>query len=672
MNSRIYTGHLLHVRKEPVSHSFTYPLYFYAFDLDELEDLDRDVAIFGHNRARPVAVHDADYLTNGPGTIREKLNACLRREGFDETTGPVVLVTAARYFNYVFNPVSFYYCYNRTGDLEYVVAEVNNTYKERHLYILRDDLTPETGFRKRYNAAKAFHVSPFNDMTGEYEFHFSDIGAQIDIRLDMIRRGRPVFHARMWGESHPLTSRNISRTLLRYPVTAALTMPRIVWQASRLRWQRKLEFRVKPGPSSRSTIRIAPPGRRDRWARRQVFTMLDRINRGSLAIVLPDGSTRRFGNPSTGTDATLRVNDHRLFRRIVWGGDNAFGDAYVDNDWDCDNPVDVLRLFADNIQIVEGRNQFFSTVTRFLDHCGHLLRKNTRSGSRKNIFDHYDIGNDFFRVFLDPTMTYSCALFEQTSDDLENAQRNKLWSLIRKAEIKASDHVVEIGCGWGSFAIEAAKRTGCRVTAVTISEAQKALAETRVREAGLEDQITVCLCDYRDITGCFDKLVSIEMLEAVGHEYHGRFFEVCDRLLKPDGIAALQVITTADHRYDPYRRRADWIQKRIFPGGMVPSLGTLVHAINRHSTLLFDSVVNIGPHYARTLFEWRSRLQNSEAEVKSMGFDDRFVRTWKYYFSYCEAGFAAGLLGDHQIVLKRTEGRRLPAGASGERTPAPG
>jgi cyclopropane-fatty-acyl-phospholipid synthase len=646
----------MHARLEPVHHDFMYRLSFFAFDLDELPAIDRRLSLFGYNRVRPFAIHDADYLDDGPGTIRDKLLSRLKSEGLDKPIERITLVTAARYFHYVFNPVSFYYCYNPANQLEYVVAEVNNTYRERHLYLLRDGPEPTRGFLKRFRSSKAFHVSPFNDMKGEYDFQFTDIGDTLDIRLDILREDRVVFRTRLWGDSKPLTNTALVRTALRHPVTTSLTMPRILWQAAKLRWGKKLEHRPKPPPSSPLTIRVAPPSRLQTWAMSEVFKTFRSFESGSLTVMLPDGPVHRFGREGTGVGATMRVNDYRLFRRVVLHGDNGFGDAYVDGDWMSDDPVAVLRVLADNMDVIENRRQTFSAITRVTDRIGHTLRRNTRWGSKRNIFAHYDIGNDFFQLFLDPTMTYSCALFAEPGDDLETAQMNKLRSLIDKARISPDDHVLEIGCGWGSFAIEAARRTGCRVTGVTISEAQRSVAVERVREAGLDDRVSIELCDYRDIEGSFDKIVSIEMLEAVGHEYFGKFFDACDRVLKPDGILAIQVITMPDERYQTYRFQSDWIQKRIFPGGMVASVGALRDAAKKHTAFAIDEAVDIGPHYARTLAVWRSRLKSKTRDLAAMGFDDRFCRTWEYYFSFCEAGFAAGLLGDHQIVFKRPRG----------------
>ena len=654
----------MHARLEPANHTFVYPLYFYAFDLDELERLDAAIPLFGYNRIRPVAVHDIDYLERRPGSIREKLLIRLERAGIEAPGGRITLITAARYFNHVFNPVSFYYCHDSVGNLVCIVAEVNNTFGERHIYLLRDSAGPEERFHASFSAPKAFHVSPFNDMEGEYEFLFSDAGDTIDIRINLLREGRVVFRTRLRGCAVALTTGGLVRTMLRYPLTASLTMPRIVWQAALLKWRRKLRHYPKPVPASGDTFRVSPARRHERWAMNMIFKIFRQFTRGRLSIELPDGRICRFGDVGSGTDASMRVTDYRIFPRLLTGGDNAFGDGFVDGAWRSYDPASVLRVLADNKDVIARRSQRFSLLTRTLNRVAHFLRRNTLRGSRRNIFDHYDIGNDFFQVFLDPGMTYSCALFRSPEDGLYEAQRAKLKSIIDKAHLSPDDHVVEIGCGWGSFAIEAATLTGCRVTAVTISEEQRRFAEERVRSAGLADRITIKLCDYRDLEGQFDKLVSIEMLEAVGHEYFGRFFAACDRLLRPDGRAVIQVITIPDQRYERYRRRPDWIQMRIFPGGIVPSLGALLDAMRRHSSLTVEHAENIGPNYARTLKEWRKRLLAGIHQVRAMGFDERFIRTWEYYFSYCEAGFSSGLLGTHQIVLNRPVSRRLERTAS--------
>lgn len=287
-------------------------------------------------------------------------------------------------------------------------------------------------------------------------------------------------------------------------------------------------------------------------------------------------------------------------------------------------------------------------------------RKNTLSCSAKIIQAHYDLSNEFFQVLLDQTMTYSCGLYLSPEDDLETAQRNKLQSIIRNARIDSNDHVLEIGCGWGSFAMEAAKRTGCRVTGITISKAQCSLARERVRQAGLEDRIAILLKDYREIQGSFDKIVSIEMLEGVGHKYFGAFFQCCDRLLKPNGLLVLQVITYPDQGYKSYRKECGWIPKHIFPGGLLPSLTALCEAMTASSSFIVEDLENIGIHYVRTSRDWRARFLAGIDRVSQLGFDREFQRKWLYYLSLCEAGFATRTQNDLQLVLTRIHNTRLP------------
>ena len=659
MNSRIFVGKIMHARLEPVMHRFTYPIYVYALDLDELDRLDRQLICFGHNKLRPVSIHDKDYL-KGEGTIGAKLRQFLKAQGCQDEVSRIELVTSARYFNTVFNPVNFYYCYRPDGSLRCTVAEVNNTFKETHLYILDTSDRPLPGELAHYRATKEFHVSPFNDMQGHYEFSFSDIRERLDIRIDLVRQGRKWILSRIWGDPVPLTSWNLFRTLLHYPVTAALTMPRIMWQAARLSMKR-LPVYTKPNPSSPMTIRTAPPTWRQKWSQAYILPFMARLKKGCLKVILPDHSVRVFGDPESDLRATLQINDPAFFWRCLAGGDIGFGESYMAGEWDTDDLPGLLRIFIENQDNISDRHIKLAWLGRRLNHFRHWLRSNTLTRSRLNIQAHYDLSNKFFQTFLDPSMTYSSALFLDPEESLEEGQRNKLQAVIRKAGLSAGEHILEIGSGWGSFAIEAARSTGCRVTSITLSNEQLVLARERARQAGLEGQVAFELCDYRHVSGQYDKIVSIEMLEAVGHEYLGTFFNVCDRLLKPDGLLVLQVITIPDQRYDAYRKGSDWIQKYIFPGGMLPSLTAICQAMTRHSRFILQNLENIGIHYARTLRLWRERFCAAGTELDSLGLDERDRRMWTYYFAYCEAGFATRTLGDLQLVLTRPNNKRIDA-----------
>ena len=373
------------------------------------------------------------------------------------------------------------------------------------------------------------------------------------------------------------------------------------------------------------TLQTRQPNLLERTAMRLVLPYLDGIRRGSLDLTMPDGSLRRFGRPGEEPAVALRARDYRFFWRILKDGDIGFGESYMFGEWEANDLTRLIELFLHNRQVFEAQSAQ-AWLGRMANRLLHTRNANTREGSRRNIQAHYDLSNDFYRLFLDPTMLYSCALWRCPAESLEEAQLNKLHALIEKAHIGPGDHVLEIGSGWGAFAIEAARRTGCRVTTITVSRKQYELALQRVAEAGLADRVEVRLCDYREVQGQYDKVVSIEMLEAVGHEFLGDFFRVVDRVLKPDGLVALQVITIPDQRYDAYRRGVDWIQKYIFPGGHLPSLTALSDAMTRHSHLVVERLDNIGIHYARTLREWRERFLARRDEVEKLGFDETFIR----------------------------------------------
>jgi cyclopropane-fatty-acyl-phospholipid synthase len=437
-----------------------------------------------------------------------------------------------------------------------------------------------------------------------------------------------------------------------------LTIPRIYREAFKLRFKRQLTYHPKPVPRSAMTIKRNPATPLQRRCRDLVLDYLQRTREGSLRLTLPDGKTFRSGDSGQGGDAglpgaALRINDHQFFPRVVIGGDIGFGEAFMKDEWDSDDVTAVVRFFIRNRDTVQDGRFQTTVASRGIEWLRHVAQRNTLWGSRRNIRRHYDLSNDFFQTFLDDSMAYSSAVFPSAETPLEAAQQNKFTRLIRKARLSAGDHVLEIGCGWGGFAIEAVRQTGCRVTGVTVSREQYTLARQRVKAAGLEDRIRIEFKDYRHIRGQYDKIISIEMLEAVGHAYYSIFFRSLDRLLAPHGIVVLQTITIPDQRYDSYRKERDWIQKHIFPGGLLPSLTILTQTMTRHSRLMVEHAENIGDHYALTLAEWRRRFIAARDTVAALGFDRQFRRKWIYYLSSCEAGFRERILGDLQLVLTR-------------------
>lgn len=655
MSAFLYDGFIEHLRRKPREHRFRYSLYLYGFDLEDLPDLDRRLPFFGYNRFRPAAIHDRDYLDTGPGTIREKLDRFLAKEGFGGDMARIFLVTSPRYFHYVFNPVSLYWIFAADGRLAGNVAEVNNTFGEKHLYILRSPGRAGGEQTATYSADKAFHVSPFNRIEGTYEFFFAGILKELDVRINIRQEGEVVFEAQLRGTPEPLTTASQLRMFLRHPLLPHLSMLRILYEAAKLSFGRKLTYHDKPVPLSPMTIRVKPPTFLQRRCRKTAVDLLTRAERGGLCMRLPDGSSITFGDPASPDRAEMTVRDWRFFSRAVIGGDIGLGESYMEEEWDSPDLVAVLAWFVRNRDAFFGRYQRLEPIFDRLNRVLYPIAENTLKGSRKNIITHYDLGNDFFTVFLDPSMTYSCARYLNESDSLEQAQKNKLQAMIRKAAIGPADHVLEIGCGWGSFAVEAARTTGCRLTGITISDAQYAFARERIRREGLEDRVEILLRDYREVTGSFDRIVSIEMLEALGHPYFEPFFACCDGLLKPGGTMALQFISIPDRRYDQYRRGHDWIRKHIFPGGQLPSLAVVMDALARKTCLNVQGLENIGKDYARTLRDWRERFVAGADRVTALGFDRPFRRKWVYYLAGCEACFETGYLGDLQMVMTKSE-----------------
>lgn len=410
-----------------------------------------------------------------------------------------------------------------------------------------------------------------------------------------------------------------------------------------------------------SALRAAAP--RGDWlarlGRRLVLRQLQQLHTGTLTLT--EGATKQhFGHGLPQVE--LSVHHPSFYADLAFGGSIGAGEAYMAGAWSCSDLTGLIRLMVLNQDVLDRMEGGFAALAAPLRKGLHWLNRNSRSGSRRNIGAHYDLGNDFFRLMLDDTLMYSCGIFETPRSTLREASIAKLDAICRKLDLQPGDHVLEIGTGWGGFALHAARHYGCRVTTTTISRNQYELARERIAAAGLDDRITVLLEDYRDLTGQYDKLVSIEMIEAVGHQYFDTYFAQCGRLLKPDGQMLLQAITIADQRYESARRSVDFIQRYIFPGCTIPSVTAMLDSITRASDMKLVQLEDIGPHYATTLARWRDNFFANIEQVRAMGYPESFIRMWEFYLCYCEGGFAERALGDvHMLLVK--PGCRRPAPA---------
>jgi len=389
-------------------------------------------------------------------------------------------------------------------------------------------------------------------------------------------------------------------------------------------------------------------------AKRLVLKLFSSIKVGRLTVH-DQGEVFTLGT-DTGTSAPqaeVTIHNPRTYWRILTGGTVASGEAYIDGDWSSDNLTEVTRLFSANMATMEAMADKQSWLTQLLLKLAHFGRRNNKEGSKANISAHYDLGNDFFQLFLDPTMMYSSAVFPTDSADLDTASLHKLDLICQALELKAEDRLIEIGTGWGGMALYAAEQYGCHVTTTTISQEQYQHTLDLVKARGLEDRITVLTQDYRDLEGQFDKLVSIEMIEAVGHEYYESYFKTLSQLLKPEGKAVIQAITITDQRYESARRSVDFIKRYIFPGGCLPSINIISENIAAHTDLQMAGLRDITLDYAKTLEAWHQRFLAKLDQVHAMGFDERFVRMWRFYLSYCEGGFRERIIGTYQITMTK-------------------
>ena len=373
---------------------------------------------------------------------------------------------------------------------------------------------------------------------------------------------------------------------------------------------------------------------------------------GCLEVVCPDG-TYTFGQSQDPLHAVVAVHDDRFFLRALLAGDVGVGEAYMDGDWSTPDLVAVVRLAVRNLDQLDSSNRFFTAFRRIADLLAHRRNRNTQSGSRRNIAYHYDLGNEFYRLFLDRDLAYSCAYYDSVDNTLEQAQIGKFDRICRKLQLSPRDHVLEIGTGWGGFAAYAAETYGCRMTTTTISRRQHDYARGMLSQSRAGERIQLLFEDYRNLRGQYDKIVSIEMFEAVGYEHYDDYFGACDRLLKPNGSMVLQTITMLEAKFQQYRKQSDWIKKHIFPGAELASVVEIQRSLARKTSMQLFHLEDIGMHYALTLNEWRCRFLEHLADVRQLGFEERFVRMWDYYLAYCEGAFRERYISDVQLVLSK-------------------
>ncbi len=422
---------------------------------------------------------------------------------------------------------------------------------------------------------------------------------------------------------------------------------------------------VREGPLTPSVSRL---GLGERAGRGLIRSVLPRIEQGRVTL-RDSGRSISFGDPATGPDAELVVHDPAFYAAAAFGGSIGVADAYMDGHWTSPDPAALVEVLASNEAAMRTVESPLARVAAPIARLAYAAQRNSRAGSRRNIVAHYDLSNEFFALFLDPSMTYSCAVFDPPGISLEDAQAEKIDRACRKLALTPGDHLLEIGTGWGSAAIHAARNYGCRVTTTTISDRQHEFAADRIREAGLGDRITLLKRDYRDLDGRFDKVLSIEMVEAVGRRYLDTFFEKIGAVLAPDGLALLQAITIADQHFERAARRRDFLKKYIFPGSCLLGMEAMASCVRRETSLRIIDSEDIGPHYADTLRAWRRNFDARAADVRGLGFDERFERMWRFYLCYCEGTFRSRRCSAVQLLLAGPDNRRPPIGR--DRRPEP-
>ncbi len=657
--SALYRGEIRHRRLGAPAGEFTYPLTLLYADLEELPRLLDGLLV----RPAPgvVRLRRRDLLggADGPATavaVRALIEERSRRPAPD---GAIRVLTAPRTLGLAFNPVSFYYCFDADDRLDTVIAEVTSTpWLKRHAYVLR-----ATGEERviRGEHAKLLHVSPFQDMDHRHVWAVTAPGATLSVHIENHRDGVGTkdFDATLGLRREELTPASLRRAVRRHPGSAVRTLGLIYGHAIALKLKGAPHFsppadaavcpHAAPPPTIETPMTKLTPAQSA--ARRVVLAILGRLTTGRLTLVEPDGRRHLLG-PGGEPSATATLNDPQVWVALC-SGSRGLGQSYTDGLWDSPELTDVVRLAARNVGGIDEVRRRIQALRVPYQHLRGLRGRVTKAQGRQDIHAHYDLGNDLFELMLDETMMYSAGSFSSPEATLRDASIEKLELVCDKLDLKPGDRVLEIGAGWGGFAIHAATTRGCHVTTTTISVEQHAYALGKVKAAGVEDLVTILLEDYRDLTGTYDRVVSLEMIEAVGWQDFPTFFRVCSERLERDGAMLLQAITMDDRAYEVEKASNSFIRERIFPNGSLPSQAEIARCLEAQTDLRMAHHEDLTGDYVHTLHHWRKNIEASTDRLEELGYDERFRRLWQFYLCYCEGGFAERRIGVGQTLLAK-------------------
>tara|TARA_A100001015_G_scaffold316162_1_gene429757 strand:- start:3647 stop:5596 length:1950 start_codon:yes stop_codon:yes gene_type:complete len=646
--TNIIFGSTTHCRVKPKKHEFKYPLYMLEVDIEQLNASKKNF-LFGYNKNALFSIFDQDYLNNSNESIQNKVAKINNQFNFHSKISRTKMVTIPRLIFKTFRPVSFYLCYDYHDELLGMFAEVTNTYNESVFYKLEYN-----GDSSRMVINKDFHVSPFFEEKGQYEFKIINNAKIFEAHINYKCDDDQVFYANFIGSKKKLSSWQALRVFLWFPFTLLLVFPRILYQAFCLSFIKKIKHFSKPRMKSKSILRHMPLSFFQKKILSKITHICNDLKNGQLILRLTDSTEFRLGDSNSNKHACINVINANFFNTIQSSGEIGLGESYMKEQWDSDQLEQVIMFMIKNKQQLESKFKGAFLVNCF-NIYKHFQRRNTTKNSKKNIQDHYDLGNKFYELFLDKSMMYSSGLFLADTDTLFQAQEQKVNRLINGLDLSKNDHVLEIGSGWGFNAVQMAKKYQCKITSITLSHEQCQYAKQLAEKCDVSHLVDFQIKDYRHIKGAFDAIISIEMIEAVGSKYLKTYFDVCNNRLKPGGKFALQVITYPNKYYNKYKNGTDFIRKHIFPGGHLPSLGIINEIITKNTDLIQYDSLNIATSYAKTLAMWRSTFEKEKHHILEQGFNELFYRKWVYYFAYCEAAFASDYLGCYQIHYQKKE-----------------